>query len=144
MMNNIYRLGNEQCQHCFELGQRVHELEQHDLDAEDLRRYAWNLFSKVLWIGIWLALIGGGAAVGGLWIYQEIPSGYDIIVASTVWLFGAYIFINSILVAVRYYDEKNELINRLGELRSYRQAQIREINDKRREQRKKERERTSD
>lgn len=140
-MNNVYRISeNMMCEHCLDMSKRIHELEAHDLDKEDLRKYAWNTMYKVIFLGIALALIGGGSALVGLRAYEEIPSGYGIIISGTIWLFGALLFTNAILITLRYHREKDQLINRLFTIHRMRQKEIREKNNERLEESRKKKE----
>lgn len=144
-MNNIYRMttGDAMCERCLDMAQRVHELESHDMDESDLRKYAWDTMSKVLFLGIALSLIGGGSALVGLYAYESVPGGYGFIVAGTIWLFGALLFVNAIIITLRYHNEKNQLINRLYNLQRMRQKEIRERNNERLEAARKKKEDSS-
>lgn len=131
-MSNIYRMTeNTMCEHCLDMAKRIHELEAHDMDQDDLRKYAWDTMSKVFFLGIALALIGGGSALVGLYAYESIPDGYGLIAAGTIWLFGALLFINAIIITLRYHSERKELINRLYNMYRLRQREIRERNNER-------------
>jgi hypothetical protein len=140
-MNNLYRISEtEMCETCLDKDRRVHELEMHDMDASDLKRKTADYLVRVIILGLMMVLLGGGTAMFGLWLCEYVRGTYGDILAGMVWLFGSFVVLNSIIVASKYYYEKNQLVNRLWDLRRLRHKQIRLLNDLRTEEKRKQKE----
>lgn len=136
-MNNVYRLDMEgQCDKCLDKAERIHELEQHDMDESDLKVAALTALWKLALIGSLICTIGGGAAAMGIWVFGKLEGTYGWIAMMTIWLFGAFLFIGSIIVVATYTNGKEVVRNRLDHLRHLRWADTRRRHDERAEQKK--------
>ncbi len=140
-MNNVYRIsGEEMCETCIEKDRRVHELEMHDQDEGELKTFALAAMNKLFWLGLVLCVVGGGSAMLGNWALESIGGVYGKIAGATIWLFGIYMFSNSIFITAKYYRDKETLKNRLDDLRHLRTSEIVKLKKKLRESEKKEKE----